>query len=252
MKSLYLALIFLFSLESYSSVTWKQQAERLQKISASLTESIPVTAPIKRNSLDLLFNISFLPTQNTMVGSKSENTDTPPVHSIPTIKYNFKINNDLYSSFWVGSLPKFLTSKLSQHSVDQYVAGVEFQLLLKNSFYLTYGHQLTSSKVTGNITSKEFIDELESISGAIYLGAGQNLDLFFWNINLGSRRNDSEFFIQEDDTTYKFSDQLEDSAIPLYVQISFGTTYKSFLISFSELYIPKRLFMPKLTLSYQW
>ncbi len=245
-------LLFFIPTLSFATVTWQQQAERLQKISTTLTEATPVVTPVTDKHFDILMDISLLPKLNSTVGSKKEDTKAPPIHGVPIIRWNHAFNDQFSSRLWAGALPSFAASFLTEHKVNQYLIGLEGQLKSKFNSYFSFGYQLSSSSIKGNITEDQSNDEMTSVAGIMYLGAGQNLSLGFWGLTLGARRNDSEFYIQVDETTYKFSDQLEDSTIPLYYQGTIGSNYKSFTFAFTQLYIPRRILMPKFSIIYSW
>jgi len=251
MKTLFLVSL-LFSVSSMASVTWQQQAERLQKVSMALTEAIPVSTPIRNNSFDLYSEISILPKPSSTVGAKTEDTKTPPVHAAPSLRYNRNFTSSFSARAWLGILPPFLAGLVSEHTIFQILGGVEGQFKLPHGFYLPVGYQLSSSKVEGEITAVGSEDRLKSMAGIAYTGLGQGFEQWFWSFTFGARRNDSEFYIQEDATEFKFSDQLEENSIPLFYQGNMGLYYKSFTVAFSQLYIPNRLLMPKVTFSYSW
>lgn len=57
------------------SVLWIEQAQRLQEVSASLLDTIPVTIPLPNAfSLGVRADVSFLPTPNPRVGGKWKST----------------------------------------------------------------------------------------------------------------------------------------------------------------------------------
>lgn len=252
MKTQIFIVFIFFSLPVFSKVTWQQQAERLQKISMTMTESTPVTTPVSESQFDMFTDLAILPKLNSTVGSKKEDTKTPPVHSVPSFRWNKKINENFFSRIWVGALPSFIAGLVTEHRVNQYLIGVEGQMKTDYSFYFNLGYQLSSSQVEGEITAKGYNDKIKSTAGIIYGGVGQDLSLAFWGVNLGARRNDSEFYIEEDDTTFKFSDQQEDVSIPLFYQATVGKRYNAFTFAFTQLYVPRRILMPKISLIYSW
>jgi hypothetical protein len=252
MKAIYIFFILLITQNGLAEVTWQQQAERLQKISTALTESIPVSTPVGDKKFDAFLDLSLLPKVNSQVGSKIEETDKPPIHGIPSLRWNHHFHERFATRLWIGALPSFLAAPLTDHTVNQYLMGIEGQAKFLSHFFASFGYQLSVSSIKGSITAEDHVDEVDSIAGIIYSGVGQNTNWGFWSVNVGARRNDSEFYIEEDETTYKFSDQLEDSSLPLFTQATIGTSYKSFTLALSQLYVPRRLMMPKLSLIYSW
>ncbi len=70
MKKIIFVFILLSHVKVFAAVTWQKQAEKLQKISVSLLEAIPVSTPIKDNIFDLYGEIAILPKPSSKVGSK--------------------------------------------------------------------------------------------------------------------------------------------------------------------------------------
>jgi hypothetical protein len=138
-----------------------------------------------------------------------------------------------------------------KHDFFQVLGGLEGQYQFNKDWYIPLGYQLSYAKIEGQITS-HLTDRLKTTSGVIYTGLGQQKKTWFWSSTTGARRNDSEFFIAEDMTELKFSDQLEENKVPLFYQLNVGGYYKNFTFALSQLYIPNRILMPKLTAIYSW
>ena len=241
------------------SVTWEQQAERLQNVSATLLDGLPLGEPVQSTSVEARAIFSFLPKVNPKVGSKSEKVPSAPVHSVPTLQFNAVAGKSFGMQLWAGYLPPGgeklfgIKAKLSQWLVGGSVQG----LLPLQGFELfaPLGFQMGKSNLKGPIASPSSDDTFTSSSRFLCVAPGIRFPaLHLWaGVLLSHKNTKSEFNISSEGTNLALTDTLSDSSFPYATQFSVGWYHESGLqLALSELLVPKRITMPRLLVSYQY
>ena len=246
------------------AILWETQADRLQLVSVSLLDGLPATRPFPSNTLGLGISADFsmLPKPNTTVGNKHDKKPFTPIHAIPTaealIHKEFQDSNvglRIYGGF-LPPLPKAISqldAKLSENSYGA-VAHYGFGVSATMQVFLQTGIHFSNGALTGKLSSADSTkDKLSFKTKNEFLSAGlQHSPSGVYAAYLtGLRQSSSTYFIDEDSTSLNLSDKLSDARIPLYSQFTVGWVPKpSLTVGFSFIYIPNRLYMPKLSLSY--
>lgn len=259
------AVLFLGSRGAYaspSSVTWEQQAERLQVVSASLLDAVPVTVlPPKSLHLGVSSVLSLLPEVNPRVGGKSEKVPSSPVHTVPMIQLGYGLGLSALAQgtarVWGGYLPSGLEgvfgvkAELSQWAVGA-ALGVKMGLGLPpfvGDLGAEMGMQLTSASLSGAITEPEANDEFETDSRILFLALGlhpEHMGLHAAFL-VASKQTTSRFVVSSSRTELEVTDKLSDASPPLVMQAQIGAKLPFGLtLGFAELWVPERLLMPRL------
>lgn len=262
----YLVSVFFLTLSSpVLAVEWQEQAERLQKISATLLDGYPMGEPLRAQlGVEGKAIISFLPDVDPTVGGKSEKVPSSPVHAIPTAQVNGQIplpaDIHLGGQLWLGYLMPGteqlvgIDASLSQ-SAFGFAAVPSLRLQQNLEGYVNLGYQQTSAKVKGAITAPNAKDEFSADNSFIYGAFGLiflNADVWM-SVLLGKKSTDSTFYIPSDHTRFKMHDALDDSQFGYVQQFSVGWYHPSGVqIGLAEVLVPARLLMPRLMLSYQY
>jgi hypothetical protein len=248
---------------AFAVTTWENQAERLQKVSATLLDNVPVGDPVSaETAVELRFVISFLPKVNPTVGGKTEKVPSSPVHTIPTVQLNKMLITqkpvNVGLQVWAGYLMPGAESlfgikaKLSQYAFG---AAADFSYALSSGeLFWNMGFQNTGATLKGEITSSHSDDTFKTQNLSFYAAPGYHMpSLGLWaNFLVGLKSGTSEFDITSDATNYKFTDTLSDGSPPFLTQIAAGWRHSSGLqVGAAELFVPKRLTMPRLIFSYQ-
>jgi hypothetical protein len=256
---------FLFS-PAHASVTWEEQAERLQNVSATLLDGVPFGEPVQRSvSVEARAGVSFLPKVNARVGAKKEEVPASPVHAVPTLQGNIRLQGVLPGAassgvqVWAGYLPAGAEKVLGlEASLTQWAAGAALQQgwqVGSMQMYVVTGAQYSDARIQGAITEKNAKDSFRAQTtlasggtGLVHAASG------FWsNVLVGGKKTTSVFEIPSDSTKFSLSDSLADSSLPLFAQAGTGWLHASGLqLGVAALWVPKRLVMPRLLASYQY
>jgi hypothetical protein len=246
-----------------SAVRWQDQAERLQNVNASLLDAFPVGEPFQvPRSIEIKAAISLLPKVSPRVGGKEEKVPASPAHLVPTLQGNYLFLKNKGSGVgghvWAGFLPPGgeklfgISAKLTQ-----YLAGFAGHYNYNYNafeFFLPVGFQFTNIKVEGGITKTDAHDAFKASTNIFYMAPGVKIPAYsaWGSLLFGRKSTSSEFHIEEDATTIKIDDTLGDATFPLAIQGSLGWYYNGIQVGLSELWVPSRVLMPRLLLSYQY
>jgi len=253
---LWVGFCLLFFPASAYAVLWEEQAERLQKISATLVDYAPVHSPVLRTvGIRVYGDINILPKLNTTVGSKSEDVPAPPVSTVPSLegRFSFKPHKLFSLGFGghVGFLPSGAESLLGlTASAESVVYGAWMQVGWSAedfNFEARVGTNVATTTVTGGVTLPESNDAFDSQNTSPYLSYLMMYDeSLYGGFTLLSRRATSSFFIEADNTEFFFKDK-QDCWIQLFV--GYFVTDR-FSVGLALAHIPERATIPKLSFSY--
>jgi len=252
--------------QSRAEVTWEQQAERLQNISATLLDGVPFAEPIaKTRGIEASAAVSFLPKTNPTIGGKSEKVPSSPVHMVPTFKFDHRpssiFSGNVGYEVWAGYLPSGGEKLVNINAkLTQYLAGsaLDYVLALDQgmAIHLPLGVQVSSASVKGAITAKDSNDSFTAATSLFYFAPGIVLPLeamlgpgesAWFNLLLGSKTTSSDFKIPADGTEFKLKDNRAVAQIAAGVSLARG-----FEIGAGLLYVPERLMMPRLRVGYHF
>jgi|GEM_PF-609031 len=248
------------------AVQWETQADRLQQISATLLDGVPVPHPVKYDdvTLGLGVDISFLPKLNTTVGGKTEKVPQAKFHAVPTVEATggMLLGKSMGLGFaaYGGVLPP----------MPKFVSGIEAKLLqttygalfdvgmLAGKQLLVFGQagwHGTNGTVKGQIASKNG-DDTFAVKTSIFhvsVGAAHEPTRLHASYQIGYRDAHSKLTIKEDDTALTLDDSLGDARVPLFSQATVGWApawARGTRTALSFFYVPNRLYLPRLTLAY--
>ena len=249
------------------TVTWEQQAERLQNVSAALLDAMPISAiPPNGLSLGVWTAVSFLPELNTRVGGKSEKVPSSPVHAVPEFQVAFGQSVGVTSvagRFWAGYLPPGvegllgLDAKLSQWTVGGAI-GATLPIPtppLLGVPAVELGVQVSGAKLTGAITEPKADDEFESAGRLLFVAAGLHPRTFGLHAVLvcASRKTESTFVVSSSQTKLDLVDELRDASIPLVLQGQLGWKFPlGITTGAAYVWVPDRVAMPRLFAAYNY
>lgn len=248
------------------AITWETQADRLQNVSATLLDAVPIFKPIDSAvQVGYLSNISFLPKINPKVGAKSEKVPSSPVHTVPSLDFGgvFSVpgNIKLGGGFTLGYLPAGTEKLLGlKTKISEELFGGQFQTqwLFSDAFGVNVGggYQQTKSKAKGPIASHTGSDTFDAKT-KLYWGAiaADFRSVGLWaGVQAGLKNTESRLTIEEDDTDLHTTDKLEDASLPVWSQATLGWRASGGGIWFalSELVVPARLYMTRLSLGYDF
>jgi hypothetical protein len=171
--------------------------------------------------------------------------------------HRLKQNLGFASELWVGYLPsgaeKILgvPAKITQNKFGLSIGLTQISENLVWS--IPVGLQRSSAKVTGGITSAEALDTFTANTTLIFVSPILFHKKFgiFGEILFANKNTESIFTIPSDSTRFKIKDNLKDASLPVAIQLSIGwKSQSSTSVSLSELLIPNRLSMPRLSLAY--
>lgn len=264
MNCLRLGVGLLFPTPAAAKVLWIDQAQRLQQVSAALLDTVPVPQPLKAGlSIGIRADLSFLPSPNPTVGAKIEKLPSAPVQSIPVVAASFGVelgeSESVATEVWVGVLPAGVEKLLGiKASLSQTHVGARAQLASTRLGHarLSVGAGLarTQSKMSGQISSATGSDLFTAASLVSFAEiALQHERSGLWaGSALGKRKAESRLSIEEDETDLELTDTLADAKQPYWKQFSLGLkTDSHWSFALSELMVPDRLEMPRLTLAWE-
>ncbi|NBO37856.1 hypothetical protein EBU99_04655 [bacterium] len=245
---------------------WYEQSERLQLVSAALLDGPPIAEPVPTNSfIEGRLLTSILPKPNPKVGAKEEKVPAAPAHTVPTLVFGTPLRSSgrytLVATAWAGILPlPVAAAKIMgiNASLNQTIAGLSAEnifrlpkMLLTTSVGVQYGR----AKLEGGITSANAKDSFDASMTAIYVSQGvRGRTIPLWaNGMLLVRNGKSKFNISAEATEFVRNDTMSDAPIPLAAQVSLGMTVKkSIQLAFSQYVVPERLYMPRVSIAYQY
>ena len=248
-----------------ASVIWMEQAQRLQEVSATLLDTMPVPLPLSPNlSAGLRANISFLPTPNPRVGGKLEALPSSPVQSIPSLHGTFGVPvgsaETVAAEAWAGVLPRGIEKLMGiKASLLQLQWGgraeVASQRLGFARFVLGLGAAQTKSSIEGTISSASGTDTFTSSSLLTFANlTAQHPRSGIWgSFMIGRKKTTSRLVIVEDNTDLEIVDALANTKQPNWTQFSLGLPLSGGLsLAISELVVPDRVEMPRFTLAWNF
>ena len=240
-----------------------EQAQRLQEISATLLDTMPVASPIGSNlNAGVRADLSFLPSPNPRVGAKVEALPSAPVQAIRTL---FGSAGLMFGGFeaiaaegWAGVLPKGTEKLLGiKAALIQYQYGARAEISSTRMgaarFVLGAGLTRTQSDLTGTISSTSGSDVFKSDSLITFASTSvQHVRSGLWGaLMIGRKKTTSRLTITEDQTDLEVVDTLSSARQPHWTQVSLGFNLsKSFSFALSELMVPDRLEMPRITFAW--
>lgn len=242
-----------------STVTWEQQAERLQNVSAALLDGFPIAEPLCSDfCLTGKAIVSFLPKVDPSVGGKTEKVPSSPVHAVPTFQIDYSAfkqsNVESGMQVWVGYLPPGGEKLVNiDAKLSQWLTGAAFLTsfgLGEWSLYSSVGFQTSSAEIHGAITAENADDSFYSRTLLFYVAPGivSKKSGFFMNGFVASKTTSSEFRIEEDYTTLTSEDALSDAKVPFVLQATVGFRGNGGIgLAYSHLWVPDRLLMPRVT-----
>ncbi|NBO38039.1 hypothetical protein EBU99_05600 [bacterium] len=257
--------ILLPATSAQAAVLWTEQARRLQEVSAALLDTIPVPMPLVPDlRLGLKTDLSFLPSPNTKVGSKREKLPSSPVQSIPSffLQTGYRLGQleSISVEGWGGVLPQGVEKMMGiQASLLQTQIGARIQLasarLSSASIHLGGGFAKTSSSIKGTISSLSGSDSFTADAFLSFVDVQvQHIKSGFWGgLSIGKKTTQSRLAIVDDATDLSLTDQLTNAKQPHWSQFSLGLNLASgFKLGVSELFVPDRLEMPRLSVAWSW
>jgi hypothetical protein len=266
LKTAILAWLSLSSGRAHAAAWWYEQAERLQLVSATLLDGVPISEPVPLTGhLGFRMLTSLLPKANPKVGDKAEKVPAAPLHTVPTVSFGYPLARSgrytLVGTAWTGYLPlaKSMAKMLGvDASINQYIVGASLENVFRHPrmFLITsIGMQYGKAQVLGAITEENVSDKFDAALTSAYISQtvqGRRVPMWI-NGMLVFRRGKSTFLIEKEKTEFARSDTMSDAPVPFGIQMSVGVTIKkSFQVAVSEYMVPNRLIMPRLSLAYQY
>ena len=253
--------------DSPASVTWEQQAERLQNVSAALLDAMPVSVvPPNGLSAGAGLALSFLPKVNPRVGGKSEKVPASPVHAVPQIQAAFGqdfVATTVTGRLWGGYLPAGfervmgVDAQLTQWTVGGAMAATLPLPLPLLSWMgrpaIELGLQASEARLRGAITEPKAKDRFSSSGRILFAAAGLHPQTFGLHAGLllASRKVASTFVVSSTDTELSLVDESREASLPFAVQGQLGWKFPlGVTVGAAELWVPERLAMPRLFVQY--
>lgn len=245
------------------AVLWMDQAQRLQEISATFLDSLPVSQPIAAwTSLGVRADLSLLPSPNPKVGAKNEKLPSAPVQSIPlltaTTGVDLGASEGLACQAWGGVLPpggeKLFGIKASLFQ-SQFGGRCQFSSTRFAPVRLGLGGGVlrTNSSLKGTISSQTASDTFTAtnISRFVELNVQHLRSGLFAGLTLGNKKTTSRLAIVDDATDLTLTDTLSNAGQPYWSQYTIGVvTNSGWGVALSELVVPSRLEMPRISVSW--
>lgn len=242
-------------------VTWEEQAERLQNVSASLLDGVPVSL-VMPGGLYVSAGgaFSFLPEVNPRVGGKKEKVPSSPVHGIPTLQVSYGLDLTAVrvgARVWGGYLPAGAEGVFGiEAELNQWSAGAAlaagFAIPLPpfvGGPAVELGWQKSSAAVRGAITAKHAKDTFDTETQIVYASLGLHPRTIGLHaaVMLGIKETKSTFEIPADSTKLALTDDLSDTGFPYLTQVQVGWRMPpGIMVGLAELWVPERLAMPRL------
>jgi hypothetical protein len=244
-----------------SRVTWEQQAERLQNVSASLLDSVPVSVvPAAGFRLGVAAAVSILPDVDPRVGGKSERVPSSPIHTVPQLQTSYGLGLAvvrLTGRVWAGYLPAGtesligLKAKLSQWTAGAALGvGVPLQIAPFVSHpAVEVGVQVSEAELRGSITEANASDSFDSATALVFLSAGFQPERTGLHavVLLATKSTKSKFVVSSSRTELELTDTLADAQFPYLLQGQIGWRFPlGVTVGVAELWVPSRLAMPRI------
>lgn len=246
-----------------AAVLWMDQARRLQEVSATLLDTMPVALPMSSGlQLGLRADVSFLPEPNPRVGSKLEGLPSSPVQSIPSAFGSAGLplgaSESAGAELWVGYLPKGVEKMMGiSASLQQVQWGARAELasarLGAARMVVGGGVAQTRSLLVGKISSQTATDSFTSTSMLSFAHLGlQHVRSGVWgSLMVGRKKTTSRLAISDDNTDLEIVDDLSGAKHPRWIQVSVGfSLFSSLSLAVSELMVPDRLDMPRISITW--
>lgn len=266
---IWLGLIGLGQASSSTAATWEAQAERLQKVSASLLDAQPVLTQTKTGEQKQQFRIegktvvSVLPKMNATVGAKTEQPPQPPVHSIPTAEGSYISSPTAVGSAivrgWYGYLPGAAAGTMGMKaSCEQSIYGLSLGLKNEDMNFVTaaleLGQQWNAAKVKGGITEPEAKDLFQvktKLRFASLSVSPKVLPKLWAQGQVTERQVGTHFEIPADGTTFDLTDSSTIRGGNAASQVAIGYAMgRGFQAAVALLNVPQRSSIPRVLLSY--
>ena len=240
-----------FTRVSAATTTWELQAERLQLVSATLLDNIPIAEmPMGDGNIMVKSNVSLLPKLNNTVGAKNEKVPSSPVHGVPTLQVDLcPVKGAILTAgirAWGGYLPPGSEKAVGLKAViSEKSFGAGFIARFKTGIIepgFEAGAQRSISKVDGAITSVGAKDQFRADTLIGYGAIGFRVPAIrMWaNILSAARTSISTFSIPEDGTFFT----LIDNHGKIAFQGAGGFDLPLGLnVGVAQLYVPERLAM---------
>lgn len=260
-RIVYVAICFLT--HTAYAVTWEEQAERLQLVSATLLDAVPFTNPVTSSfSLQIQLPLSVLPKVDPTVGGKSEKVPASPVHTVPTLKISafvgrsnlFDLGVQLWGGYLLPGAEKIVGIKAALLELAAGGAIVPSKNIGNVSIYIAFGGQLSQSELKGGITASDAHDEFTAKTTLLFVSPGfySPATRTWGGLTIGQKTTESRFEIPADDTVFELTDTLSDSKFPYFIQANFGYNHPSGVqVAIGELWVPNRLLIPRLLVGYE-
>jgi hypothetical protein len=246
------------------AVTWDQQAERLQLVSASLLDTAPVLTPTQAPYvLSGKSTVSVLPKMNATVGGKSEQPPQPPAHAVPTaeVTLNQNVLSGVTASIrgWGGYLPGAAAgatgmSAACEESLLGASVGTWFDLRGAGKAGVEVARQSSHTEVTGGITettAKDRFDVKTNLTSVAVTYAPDLLSGSWVQVQRIARDVRTVFEIPGDGTVFRLHDQSSLTSSKAATQIAGGYEFKNHIsIAAAYIHVPERVSMPRMTVGY--
>jgi hypothetical protein len=246
------------------AVTWDQQAERLQLVSASLLDAVPLLAPAPSGfSVAAKSVVSALPKMNATVGGKTEQPPQPPVHAVPTaeVSLNRATGNvvSVSARAWGGYLPGAAAGATGMTaSCEETIYGGALGGWLSLGYAGKIGAEVSRQSshaiVTGGITetnAKDRFDVQTKLTTASLTYAPGILPGAWIQGQRVARDTRTVFEIPGDGTTFRLRDESSLGSADAGTQVAAGFDFKNNVsIAGAYLHVPERVSMPRFLLGY--
>ncbi len=268
MRHILPVLLVLFSNRA-KAVTFEEQASRLQNVTAAIFDSYPKELVFERGyDLGVQLDLTLLPEIDGRVGNKNENIPQAPVHLMPKLVGTYVVETVDEHLFgirgWGGVLPPGAESALGlESSLFHYGAGAEllsaFRVAPQFRATATLAAQFTAAEVKGKIASAEGTDTFKSTTLLTGVGAGVLYDhsnslQFTLGLRAYKKATESEFNIEEDQTTVKLTDNLSyDALFGFTLTAGIGVRYnRVWALTLQQSYVPSRVFLPSIVFTWHF
>ena len=245
-------------------VTWNQQAERLQLVSASLLDATPVLSPGSEGYVMTAKSVvSTLPKMNATVGGKTEQPPQPPVHAVPTAELMARrhVANvmSLSGRAWGGYLPGAaaaatgMTASCAQ-SIYGGAVGAWSDLNGIGSFGIELGQQRNQAQIKGGITEVQAKDKFDVRTTlnffAVTLTPVVEPSLWVQGQRI-ARQVATTFEIPNDGTKFELTDRSSLGSAAAATQVALGYDFKNHIsAAVAYIHVPERVSMPRFLVGY--
>lgn len=253
----------------YADVTWDQQAERLQLVSASMLDAQPLMSPAGDGGERGQFRIagktivSVLPKMNATVGGKSEQPPQPPAHAVPTLEGSYTTARSGVGQglirIWSGYLPKAAAKQTGMKaSAEQSIFGLSLGVQLPESAILNsdveVGQQWNNTTVEGGITEIDAQDRFLVKTKLRFVALTvkpKYFDRIWIQGQVSERQVSTHFEIPSDGTAFDLTDMSSVASGNAATQLTVGYEIaKGLQGAVGYLNVPQRVSMPRFLMSY--